>query len=219
MYRETVQTDAHTFSCPHWEVKLRVIILLIKSLAKQIVTDTPRNTSRIGLTGRRSGMTALSGPVRVGWWLADSGQLNIWGLSESETITHSQTHTHTHAQTQTESAPPYRYALNTVTICYNTVKNVLWFLAHNEKLLCLSYLKMCVCVLLFNYWWYYYTQLCIICICITHTHVWLLSLWDLSIGVMVFLLYKLYFLSPYTNPTPKPTPHRKLYAFLDFQKT
>ncbi len=30
-------------------------------------------------------------------------------------------------------------------------------------------------------------------------------------------LYKLYFLSPYTNPTPKPTPHRKLSAFLDFQ--
>ncbi len=33
---------------------------------------------------------------------------------------------------------------------------------------------------------------------------------------MVCLLYKLYFLFP--NPTPKPTPHRKLSAFLDFQK-
>ncbi len=38
-------------------------------------------------------------------------------------------------------------------------------------------------------------------------------------GVMIFILYKLYFLSPYTNPTPKPTPYRKLSAFLDFQKT
>ncbi len=38
-------------------------------------------------------------------------------------------------------------------------------------------------------------------------------------GVMIFILYKLYFLSPYTNPTPKPTPFRKLSAFLDFQKT
>ncbi len=36
-----------------------------------------------------------------------------------------------------------------------------------------------------------------------------------SIGVMVFILYKLYFLSPY----PKPTPHTKLLAFLDSQNT
>ncbi len=170
MYTETIQTDAHTFSCSHWEVKLRVIILLIKSLAKQIVTDTPRNASSIGLTGRRSRMTALSGPVRVGWWLADSGQLNIWDLSESETITHTQTHTHTHARSNTNricTALPLciKYSNH---LLLTTVKNVLWFLALNEQLLCLSYLKMCV--LLFNYWWYYYTQLCIICICNTHTY-------------------------------------------------
>uniref|UniRef100_A0A671PZS4 Cadherin domain-containing protein n=1 Tax=Sinocyclocheilus anshuiensis TaxID=1608454 RepID=A0A671PZS4_9TELE len=30
-------------------------------------------------------------------------------------------------------------------------------------------------------------------------------------SVMVFILYKLYFLLPYTNPTSKPNPHRKLY--------
>ncbi len=31
----------------------------------------------------------------------------------------------------------------------------------------------------------------------------------LSIGVMVFILYKLYVLLPYTYPTPKLTPHRR----------
>ncbi len=35
---------------------------------------------------------------------------------------------------------------------------------------------------------------------------------------MVFILYKPYFLSAYTNPTPKPTPYRKLSAFLLSQK-
>ncbi len=39
-------------------------------------------------------------------------------------------------------------------------------------------------------------------------------LWGLSIVIMIFILYKLYFLSP----TPKPIPHSKLSAFLDFQK-
>ncbi len=34
---------------------------------------------------------------------------------------------------------------------------------------------------------------------------------------MFFILYKQYFLSPYTN-TPKPSPYRKLYAFLDLKK-
>ncbi len=34
-----------------------------------------------------------------------------------------------------------------------------------------------------------------------------------------FLLYRPYILSPYTNPTPKLSPHRRLFAFLDFQKT
>ncbi len=35
---------------------------------------------------------------------------------------------------------------------------------------------------------------------------------------MVFILYELYFLSPYTYPTPKPTPYTKISPFLDFQK-
>ncbi len=52
----------------------------------------------------------------------------------------------------------------------------------------------------------------------THTHVGFYGLQGFSIGVMVFILYKPYFLSPYTNPTPKPTPYRKLYAFLDKEK-
>ncbi len=38
----------------------------------------------------------------------------------------------------------------------------------------------------------------------THTHVVFYGLRGLSIGVMVFILYKPYFLSPYINPTPKP---------------
>ncbi len=52
----------------------------------------------------------------------------------------------------------------------------------------------------------------------THTHVGFCGLWGLSIGVMVFILYKLCVLLPYTNPTPKLSPHRRLCAFLDFQK-
>uniref|UniRef100_A0A8C1YXU8 NCK interacting protein with SH3 domain n=1 Tax=Cyprinus carpio TaxID=7962 RepID=A0A8C1YXU8_CYPCA len=44
----------------------------------------------------------------------------------------------------------------------------------------------------------------------THTHVCFCELWGHPIGVMVFILYKLYILSPYTNPTPNPTPYRKL---------
>ncbi len=31
---------------------------------------------------------------------------------------------------------------------------------------------------------------------------------------MVFILYKLYVLLPYNNPTPKPTPYSKLSAVL-----
>ncbi len=53
----------------------------------------------------------------------------------------------------------------------------------------------------------------------TDTHVCYCELWGLSIGVMVVILYKLYFLSLYTNPTPKPTPYRKLSADLLSQKT
>ncbi len=36
-----------------------------------------------------------------------------------------------------------------------------------------------------------------------HTHVGFCGLWGLSIGVMVFILNKLYVLLPYTYPTPK----------------
>ena len=56
----------------------------------------------------------------------------------------------------------------------------------------------------------------------THTHTHMLCfhvLWGLSIGVMVFILYKLYILSPYTAPVPKPTHHRRHSAFLHFQTT
>jgi len=51
----------------------------------------------------------------------------------------------------------------------------------------------------------------------THTHVGICGLRGLSIGIMVFIVYKLYFLLPYPNPTPKPTPHRKISAVWDFQ--
>ncbi len=50
--------------------------------------------------------------------------------------------------------------------------------------------------------------------CIKNTHVGLYGLRGLSIGVMVFILYKLYVLLPYTYPTPKLSPHRRLCAFL-----
>ncbi len=53
----------------------------------------------------------------------------------------------------------------------------------------------------------------------THTHTGFHFLSGLSIGVMVFILYKPYFLSPYSNPTHKPTPCRKLSAISDFQCT
>ncbi len=44
----------------------------------------------------------------------------------------------------------------------------------------------------------------------THTHVVFYGLRGLSIGVMIFILYKLYVLLPYTYPTPKLSPHRRL---------
>ncbi len=53
----------------------------------------------------------------------------------------------------------------------------------------------------------------------THTHTCLFfGLRGLSIGIMVFILYKLCVLLPYTYPTPKLSPHRRLCASLDFQK-
>ncbi len=57
---------------------------------------------------------------------------------------------------------------------------------------------------------------------LTHTHTHMLGfhvLWGLSIDVMVFILYKLYILSPYTAPIPKPNHHRRHSAILHFQKT
>ncbi len=53
----------------------------------------------------------------------------------------------------------------------------------------------------------------------THTHIGFFGLRGLSIGMMVFILYKLYVLLPYNNPTPKLSPYRKLSAFLLSQKT
>ncbi len=44
----------------------------------------------------------------------------------------------------------------------------------------------------------------------THTHVCFCEKWGLSIGVMVFILYILYVLLPYTYPIPKLSPHRRL---------
>ncbi len=43
----------------------------------------------------------------------------------------------------------------------------------------------------------------------SHTHVGFYGLRGLSIGVMVFILYKLFVLLPYTYPTPKLSPHRR----------
>ncbi len=55
---------------------------------------------------------------------------------------------------------------------------------------------------------------------LTHTHMLGFHLlWGLSIDVMVFILYKLYILSPYTAPLPKPNHHRRHSAILHFQKT
>ncbi len=42
-----------------------------------------------------------------------------------------------------------------------------------------------------------------------YRHVGFYGLRGLSIGVMVFILYKLYVLLPYTYPTSKLSPHRR----------
>ncbi len=52
----------------------------------------------------------------------------------------------------------------------------------------------------------------------THTHVGFYGLRGLSIGVMVFILYKLYVLLPYTYPTPKLSPHRRWCIYIFPQK-
>ncbi len=53
---------------------------------------------------------------------------------------------------------------------------------------------------------------------LTHTHVRTRARWFLWLTGTLhrrkgFILYKPYFLSPYTNPKPKPTPYRKICAF------
>ncbi len=53
----------------------------------------------------------------------------------------------------------------------------------------------------------------------THTHVGFYGLRGLSIGVMVFILYKLYVLLPYTYPTPKLSPHRRRCIYIFPQNT
>jgi len=58
-----------------------------------------------------------------------------------------------------------------------------------------------------------------ICICmLTHTHLRWVSMFygDFYRDIIVFILYKLYILAPYTNPTPKRYTSRK--TILDFQK-
>ncbi len=52
----------------------------------------------------------------------------------------------------------------------------------------------------------------------THTHVGFYGLQGLSIGVMVFILCKLYVLLSYTYPTPKLSPHRRLCISIFPQK-
>ncbi len=54
---------------------------------------------------------------------------------------------------------------------------------------------------------------------LSHTHVGFCEKWGHPIGVMVFILYKLYVLLPYTNPTPKLSPHRRLCISTFPQKT
>ncbi len=52
----------------------------------------------------------------------------------------------------------------------------------------------------------------------THTHIGFYGLRGLSIGVMVFILYKLYVLLPYTYPTPNLGPHRRRCIYIFPQK-
>ncbi len=54
-----------------------------------------------------------------------------------------------------------------------------------------------------------YTNIHTVHIYIQYTYVGFYGLRGLSIGVMVFILYKLYVLLPYTYPTPKLSPHRR----------
>ncbi len=53
----------------------------------------------------------------------------------------------------------------------------------------------------------------------THTHVCFCEKWGHPIGIMVFILYKLNVLLPYTNPTPKLSPHRRLCISTFSKKT
>jgi len=53
-----------------------------------------------------------------------------------------------------------------------------------------------------------------VCVCVGMFY----GLRGLSIGVMVFILYKLYVLLPYTYPTPKLSPHRRRCIYIFPQK-
>ncbi len=69
-----------------------------------------------------------------------------------------------------------------------------------------------------------YNDIVCVCVCVcvyihTHTHVGFYGLRGLSLGVMVFILYKLYVLLPYTYPTPKLSPHRRRCISIFPQKT
>ncbi len=65
---------------------------------------------------------------------------------------------------------------------------------------------------------YLFAPLCLYVCVRTHTHVGFYGLRGLSIGVMVFILYKLYVLLSYTYPTPKLSPHRRLCISIFPQK-
>ncbi len=56
-----------------------------------------------------------------------------------------------------------------------------------------------------------------VCVCVC-AHVGFYGLRGLSIGVMVFILYKLYVLLPYTCPTPKLSSHRRRCIYIFPQK-
>ncbi len=52
----------------------------------------------------------------------------------------------------------------------------------------------------------------------THTHVGFYGLQGLSIGVMVFILYKLYVLLPYTYPTQTYPSQETVYFYFPSKK-
>ncbi len=81
------------------------------------------------------------------------------------------------------------------------------------------YIYMCVCIYIYIcVYIYIYIYIYTHTHTHTHTHVGFYGLRGLSIGVMVFILYKLYVLLPYTYPTPKLSPHRRRCIYIFPQK-